>query len=234
MSIWIRIQRHFWLSLGLIAMSAVGTAATNHYLVRKNYQSSALVMVIPGRHLSSLAEGTQFTETFATLAQSQPVLELTQTLLPTPMSLASIQQNVVTAQVPNTDLFEITATSHNAAKAATLANALAHSLTVKLDALMGFPIITVAAPAIPAPSPFAPQYFKSEILAVLLSLMAAFLVAAIRESLYTALSSEADVERWTDLVVLGLVPQYQGSHRKPRRLSSDQQSSLAHISESLS
>lgn len=210
MSIWHRVQRHLWLSLGLVTMSMVGTAAANHYLIQKRYQSTALLMVVPGHHLSSLVEGTQFIQTFASMADSQSVLRLTQAALPSPTSQSSIQQNVAAAPVANTDLFSITATASRASSAATLANALAGSLTVAVGQVMGESVLAVAAPAIPSPQPTSPRMLKSEVLAALLSVMAALLIAVIRDTVDTAITSEEDIERWTDLSVLGVVPRWGG------------------------
>ncbi len=208
MSLGARIRRHVGISLGLVTISTLGAAAANHYLIAKTYQSSALVMVVPGRHLTSLAEGQQFTETFAAMAHSQQVLDLTETFLASPMSQSSIRQHVTTAQIPNTNLFSVAATSASPRGAAVLANASANALKTQLDSLIGTPILVVAAPAIPQLSQASPNPMRVDLLALLLSIMASIFVASIRESLDTAIGSEAEIGRWTELSVLGTIPQF--------------------------
>lgn len=208
MSLGTRIRRHIGISLGLVTISTLGTAAANHYLIAKTYQSSALVMVVPGRHLRNLVEGQQFTETFAAMAHSQQVLALTQTSLASPMSQSSIRQHVTTAQIPNTNLFNVTATNTSPTGAAILANTLAHALKMRLDTLIGTPVLAIAAPAIAQLSHVSPSPMRADLLALLLSIMASVFVASIRESLHTAIGSEAEIGRWTELSVLGTIPQF--------------------------
>ena len=215
-SLGMRIRHHIGISLGLVTISTLGTAAANHYLIAKTYQSSALVMVVPGRHLRNLVEGQQFTETFAAMADSQQVLALAQTALASPMSQSSIRQHVTTAQIPNTNLFNVTATNTSPTGAATLANTLAQALKTRLDTLIGTPVLAVAAPAIPQLSHVSPSPMRADLLALLLSIMASILVASIRESLHTAIGSEAEIGRWTELSVLGAIPQFGLVPRKVR------------------
>lgn len=211
-----RIRRHIGVSLGLVVISTLGTAAANHYLIAKTYQSSALVMVVPGRQLTSLAEGQQFTETFAAMAHSQQVLALTKSVLASPVSETSLEQQVTTAQIPNTNLFRVTATSVSPSGAALLANALANALKTQLDTLLGSPIIAVAAPAIPQLSQVSPNPMRTDLLAFLLSVMAAILVASVRDSIDTAIGSEAEIAQWTGLTVLGPIPQFGLKPKKAR------------------
>ncbi len=212
-----RIRRHIGISLGLIAMSTGGAFAVDHYVIPTRYDTTALIMVVPGHQLSSLAEGTQFTATFAAMATSPRVLALTQKALSLPMSQTRIEENVVTRQIPNTDLFSVTATAPTPDSAAALANALCSGLQDELDVLVGTRIVTIAAPAIGALSHVSPNPLRAELLAGLLSLMAAVLLATIRDSLDTGTASEEEVEHWMRLDVLGTVPQFGSTRNQSRR-----------------
>lgn len=149
---WNSFRRGLWWIVLVTFMAAATAGIVSRLFVPDTYQSTATLMVMapgPGTNVpSSMLNGQQLVDTYITMVDSHTVLQQVATM--TGYTTADRLKKIVTvASVPNTDVLTVTATSHSATRAATIANLIASQSIQQIDHLTSSPSLKVAVNATP-------------------------------------------------------------------------------------
>jgi capsular exopolysaccharide synthesis family protein len=209
--VWVR--RWLWLVLlgtllgGGIAFGIAATTAPT-------YQSSATLLINASSTPNALTYtdvllSQQLTLTYSKIAVQDPVLAQVIQEGHLPFTVIQLQKMVSAAPVLQTQLITITANTHDAKQAATIANLVAnvfitqqHDRMAKGDASNA---VSVVAPAQVPASPVSPRVKLDTVLGMVVGLLAAVGFIALVTYFDDTIKSHNDVDRALQLPVLGLV-----------------------------
>lgn len=211
--------RRRWLFITALALLGASIGFVLGLNSPKMYKASSSVFVSTprGSTATELVQGSTFTQnliqSYAKLAKMPSVLSPVITKLDlqtTPEQLA----DAVSADTPmNTVLIEITVTDESPTQAALIANAVSSSLATTAQALSpkadnGIPAIAMQqVEQAQAPNnPFAPDKRFMTLTGFALGLALASAYALARQVIDTRLRTEQDVQRATDIPLLGTIP----------------------------
>ena len=213
---YLRVFRKSWIAILLLAVIGAGLGLTYALVATPTYVAAARVFVSTsgGTTAADLQQGNTFTQqrvkTYAELVTTAAVLQPTIDSLNLSTSVAKLRGNV-SAQAPlNTTVINVSVSHTDAVFAATLATETANQLIEVVEQiettnpLEGSPVrLTVVQEAEVPSAPTSPKQALSVALGLLLGLGAGIALALLRAALDTKIRNEKDLERVTDLPVLG-------------------------------
>jgi len=243
---YLSLLRKYWRSIVAITLVAISLAATYCVLVQPTYTSKASLFfsVNSANSASDLKAGSSYAESqvqsFAKVARTdivlQPVIDKLG-LATTPGQLAE----QVTVTVPTkTAALDLAVVANSPESAAQVAQAISERLVTTIDQLSppspdGAKSVTatIITPAQLPVSPTTPNTMQNLTLGAMLGLLMGAGLAIVRDMLNLSIRSERDIERVTEIPVIGVVPEDDDAVRNPLVLHADPHSQRAEAYRSL-
>lgn len=213
------LARRRWLSILLCTLLGVVLAIGATLLATPRYTSttSVLFAVQSANSAGDLAQGSTYAEkqvqSFSEVATAPIVLEPVIQRLGLQETPAQLAKQVSASVPQKTVIIEISVLDADPTKAAAIANAIgdelshqAANLTPRTPQGQEAVRATIISPAAPATSPTSPKKSQNLLLGLLLGLMLGYGQALVREISDTRVRSDADIERVTDVSIIGRVP----------------------------
>jgi capsular exopolysaccharide synthesis family protein len=221
------ILRRRWLSIVIITLATLASAAAVTLMMPKAYTATTRVFfAVAGDSVSALAQGSSFVEkqmgSYAEVATSPKVLDKVVEQLGLSTTAVELADSIEATVSVDTVIIEIAATDPNPQQAARIANAVATELSKAAGDLTpalanGSEAVrasTLAAAQVPT-SPSSPNILRNLGVGLLLGLLLGFATAVLRKLLDTKVRTEQDVRALTDHPVLGVVAFDQEVPRHP-------------------
>src|SRR5690606_27457469 len=213
---YLRIFRKNWIAILLLAVLGAGLGFTYALVATPTYTASARVFVSTSGATTAadLQQGNTFTQqrvkTYAELVTTAAVLQPTIDSLNLSTSVAKLRGQVSATAPLNTTVINVTVNSTDPVFAATLATETANQLIEVVqqiettNPLEGSPVrLTVVQEAEVPGAPTSPKRMLSIALGLIAGLATGVALALVRAAVDTKIRNEKDVERLTDLPVLG-------------------------------
>lgn len=214
-----RVLRRSWLVLVSVSVICALAGLLVANLQPRTYSSTAksYVSATVAQSLGDLSQGTSFTQqavkSFADIATTSYVLDGVARDLQLDEPADELRDRISVVAVPEETVLEITVTDRSPTGAAAVANAIAARLATAVESLIPdtndarSPLrVTQIDPARPSSDPVEPRPLLAALLGGLIGLLAAFVIAVVREILDTRVRSVKDVERMVDRPILGMIP----------------------------
>ena len=221
------ILRRRWLSVLIIALTALAAASLLTLAIPKKYTATtSLFFAVAGSSVSDLAQGSDFAaqqmSSYAKVATSPLVLEPVVQQLALPTTAAELEKSVEATVPPETVTLEIAVTDADPRRAATIANAIGATLgrvagglsPSRKDGSEAVRATTLAVAQVPV-EPSSPNIPRNLAIGLLLGLLLGTGIAVLRQMLDTKVRSEQDVRALTDTPILGIVAFDQKVPRHP-------------------
>jgi len=213
---YLRVFRKNWLVLLVLSLLGAGLGLAYAQLATPTYSASARVFVSTSGATTAadLQQGNTFTQqrvkTYAELVTTAAVLQPTIDSLNLNTSVAKLRGQVSASAPLNTTVINVTVAHTDAVFAATLATETANQLIDVVEqiettnVLAGSPVrLTVVQEAEVPSAPTSPKKALSVALGLIVGMGLGVAIALVRAALDTKIRNEKDVERLTDLPVLG-------------------------------
>ncbi|WIY83004.1 polysaccharide biosynthesis tyrosine autokinase [Propionimicrobium sp. PCR01-08-3] len=243
---YLRILRKYWRSITAITLVGVLVTAVFSMLTKPTYTSntSIFISVSSVSTVGDLNSGSTYAESqvqsFAKVAKTdivlQPVIDELG-LQTTPTSLADDLTVTAPTKTATLDMAVVGDTPESAAQIAT---AIGKQLVATIDALTPpgadgtKPVVaTIIRPAQIPTSPTTPKTMQNIALGLLLGLLIGAGQAILRDMLNQSIRGDRDIERVTDVPVIGQVPNDDNAAAYPLILNSDPHSARAEAYRSL-
>lgn len=236
---YLRVLRKYWVLLLSACVLGAGGGLLAAILQPPMYSASARLFVSmqTGETTTDLAQGTTYTESrvasYATLADSQRVLDEVTAELGLVDEFRDLQEHVSATIVPDTTIIEVTASSTSGAAAVELADAVARSLTSTVDEIEARPRLAspvqlvLVQDAIIPDEPVQPRPAVYITVGALLGLVLAAAFALMRQAGDTRIRNEQDIRDVTDAPLLGSIAMDPKAKRRPLIVHSDPHSPRA-------
>ncbi|MGV8858330.1 Wzz/FepE/Etk N-terminal domain-containing protein [Rhodoglobus sp.] len=211
---YLEIFRQRWLAIFIAVAVGVVSAALIAFSIPPTYTSTATLFLVVNDENATLAERSQFSlarvNSYTDLVRSSDVLRPVINDLELDLSVQELSR-MVTATNPNSTVnINITARASSAEDAATIANAVADSLSRLVAKVENFGTFSVSLdrliPALAPLSPSAPQKTVILGLGLLSGLAGGAIIALLLARFDRRIRSVGDVRRTTGLAVLGAIP----------------------------
>lgn len=225
---YLRVIRRRWLSIVVVALVVVGTAAALTYSATPQYQSTARLFITTQATdtASESFQGGQFAAqrvaSYAELASGRDLAAVVARDLNLDISPDELSHRVSASVVPETVNLDLSVTDPDAAQAQVLTQAYAQAmveLVRKLEtpeAGQQAPIkATIVDRATLSNSPVSPQPVRNLALGVVLGLLLGLGVALLRDLLDTSVKSTGDLAAATTAPVLGGIPFDSQARQRP-------------------
>jgi capsular exopolysaccharide synthesis family protein len=237
---YIRILHKNWLIIVVTTVVAVAAATAYSLALPPVYSASAKVFVSTSSADSTadLASGNNFTQqrvrTYADLVKTSAVLQPTIDKLKLPLSVEQLRPAVSATAPLNTTVINITVHGGDAVYATQLATGVAQQLATVVEKLettngaQGSPVrLNVVQEAEVPAAPSSPNKKMNVALGLLLGLAAGVGVALLRSVLDTRIHNEKDLERVTDVPILGGIVFDRNAKTRPLVIHADPHSPRA-------
>jgi len=215
---YLRVLRKYWRSATAVTRVAILAAAAFSLLTKATYTAttSVFLSVKSVATAGELNSGSTYAEnqvqSFARVARTPIVLQAVVDRLNLPVTAERLAEDV-TATVPsNTATIDLSVENGDPAQAALIANAVGEQVVETVKQLSpptadGSDMVeaTVIRPASVPLSPTTPKVTQNLALGLLLGLMLGVGQAVLRDTLYTKIRNERDLERVTDRPLLGSI-----------------------------
>lgn len=218
LSDYLRILRKNWLIL--IALTLLGLATMGGYTLSRTpvYESSSIIFVSTqaGNTAAELQQGSTFTQarinTYVGLATTPLVLSPVIADLDIPVTSEALAERVKASAAPNSTLITVSVADTDPERAATLADAIARSLSEAVPALEpeasdgSSPVrLSLVSSAQPAAQPSSPNAPLNVALGIFIGLAAGIATAALRTALDTKVRTIRDAESITHAPGIGAI-----------------------------
>ncbi|NYI40391.1 polysaccharide biosynthesis tyrosine autokinase [Demequina lutea] len=237
---YIRILHKNWLIIVVTTVVAVAAATAYSLLAPPVYTANAKVFVSTSSvdSTADLASGNSFTQqrvhTYADLVKTAAVLQPTIDKLKLPLSVEQLRPAVSATAPLNTTVIDITVTYGDAVYATQLATGVAQQLATVVEKLettnsvQGSPVrLKVVQEAEVPGAPSSPKKTLDVALGLLLGLAAGVGIALLRSTLDTRIHNEKDLERITDVPLLGGIVFDRNAKTRPLIIHADPHSPRA-------
>jgi len=237
---YLRIFRKSWILILVLTILGAGLGLAYALVATPTYTASARVFVSTSgaTNASDLQQGNTFTQqrvkTYAELVTTAAVLQPTIDSLNINTSVAKLRGQVSATAPLNTTVINVTVNHTDAVFAATLATETAAQLIGVVEQIettnpvAGSPVrLTVVQEAEVPAAPTSPKKALSVALGLMLGLALGVAIALLRAALDTKIRNEKDLQRLTDLPVLGGIVYDPNAKERPLIVHEDSQSPRA-------
>lgn len=223
---YLTLLRRRWLTITIIAISAIVAAGVLSVLATREYKSTTSVFftISFGSSANDLAQGSTYAQsqvtTYAELARLPAVLEPVVDELGLDVTPRQLASQVSASVQAGTVIIDITVSDTSAQRAADIANAIAGQLKTTVEELAptneagdSLVQVTSVAKATPPEYVYSPNTKRNLLVGLLTGLLAGVGLVLLRNVLDTRVRGRADVHRTTDLPVLGSIGVLSGGSR---------------------
>ncbi|MFC9918985.1 polysaccharide biosynthesis tyrosine autokinase [Agromyces binzhouensis] len=224
----LRVVRRSWIVIVATIVAAVATGVLVVMVAPPTYTAEAKIVVEANGTAGTAQEVAQASTvilqqlgTYVQLATTPLVLQSAIDTLALDTTPEELAEDVTTSILEETAVLSVTAEAPTALGSSDLANAIAESLI----GVIGFPVNGVSAPtpvtgtivqvAAPPTTPTTPDALLVMLVAFGAGAALAFVIVVFREVLNTRIRNTRDLERATELPILGTVSRNRGTSRDP-------------------
>ncbi|HLM22063.1 MAG TPA: polysaccharide biosynthesis tyrosine autokinase [Propionibacteriaceae bacterium] len=221
------ILRRRWLSIAIVALTALALASLATLALPKKYTAETRIFfAVAGESVSELEQGSSFAEkqmaSYVEVATSPLVLGPVVERLALPTTVTKLEKSVEATVPPDTVILEIAATDRDPQRAAAIANAVGAELgnvagnlsPSREDGSEAVRATTLAVAQVPTTAS-SPNILRNLGAGLIFGLVLGIGIAVLRELLDTKLRREQDVRAITDSPILGVVAFDQKVPRHP-------------------
>ena len=211
------LLRKWWLIVLLGVLGGGAAYAYTYYLVTPMYQTSISVYVNNARadaiksetiETADLTASQKLVNTYVTIITSNTVLNEVSTDIGSIYSASQIRAMVACAAVKDTEIFNVTVTNPSPYIAAFIANAFAGIIPAEIPKFLEGSSVKIIDFAVVPASPFTPNYLRNIALGVAAGILFVSLLLVIIDIFDKRIKSEIDLERLSDIPILGAVPDF--------------------------
>jgi capsular exopolysaccharide synthesis family protein len=231
---YLRVLRHQWLVVILLAMVGLGGAAAYTYRQTPIYsaQTQLFVSVRTDPGISALSQGSSFTQqrvkSYVDIVTSPLIAEPVVKELRLPFTPEQLTSRISASSPLDTVLLDIVVSDTDPARAAAIANAVGAEfprLVARLETPFGqstSPVtVSITRSAIVPTAPISPRIPLNLALGLIVGLGLGIGAAVLRDQFNTSVNGVSDVEKLTGAIPLGVVP-YDAQASKQPLVTEDQ------------
>ncbi|HST84664.1 MAG TPA: polysaccharide biosynthesis tyrosine autokinase [Kineosporiaceae bacterium] len=231
---YLRVLRHQWLVVILLAMVGIGGAAAYTYRQTPVYsaQTQLFVSVRTDPGISALSQGSSFTQqrvkSYVDIVTSPLIAEPVVKELRLPFTAEQLTSRVSASSPLDTVLLDIVVSDTDPVRAAAIANAVGAEfprLVARLETPFGqstSPVtVSITRTAIVPTAPISPRIPLNLALGLIVGLGLGIGAAVLRDQFNTSVNGVSDVEKLTGAIPLGVVP-YDAQASKQPLVTEDQ------------
>lgn len=208
------IKKRFWI-LGLISILSILIAGMiSYFFMTPIYQASTQLLVNNSKEeakapltVSDLQFSMNIIQTYIEVITSPRILDQTIRQMNLPLTAAELRKKIEVNTVKQSQIISITVEDPDPGRAAAIANNIALTFQEQVPNIMNVDNVQILATAKVEdhPSPVKPKPVLNMVIAFVVGLMFATLLIFLLEYMDNTLKTEADVEKYLGLPVLGMV-----------------------------
>ena len=223
--------RRWWLVVLCGLVAALGTLYVTANHITPMYRAGVMVYVNNSRSdqvieymsSSNLTASKQLVNTYTKIISSDTVLSKVVVDCNLPYSVDQVRGMMTTAQVDDTELFQVFITHEDPEVAAQVANAIAEVAPAEIEEFVeGSSTKIIDYAKIPT-SRYSPSYRKNTVLGGVIGVVAAVLYITLRYLLDVRIKDSEDMEMLFDIPILGQIPDFGTSEVKKKGYGYDTQ-----------
>jgi len=240
------LLRKYWRSIAAITLVAISLAGAYSLLAQPTFTSKASLFfsVNSANSASDLNAGSSYAESqvqsFAKVARTDIVLQPVIDKLGLGITPQQLAEQVTVTVPTKTATLDLAAVANSPEDGAQLAQAISEQLVTTIDQLSppsadGTKAVaaTIITPAQLPVAPTTPRTMQNLALGAMVGLLLGAGLAIMRDMLNLSIRSERDVERVTEIPLIGVVPEDDDAVRNPLVLNADPRSQRAEAYRSL-
>jgi capsular polysaccharide biosynthesis protein len=212
-----------WRHLPILLLSAILGAAlgfgVSKFVLTPEYEATALMIVNTRQDTSAnvtsdqINSATKLVETYSIIIKSDTVLQQVIDNLHLNMTYAQLSEKVSVAAVNSTQVMKVTVVDPSVSTA----KAICEQITLLAPDLIVESVeagsVKVISQAKGNADPVSPNVMRNTVVACLVAFMLCAGVIIVRMLLDNKINTEADVTKYLDLPVLGVIPDYEGGRK---------------------
>lgn len=212
-----------WRHLPILLLSAILGAAlgfgVSKFVLTPEYEATALMIVNTRQDTSAnvtsdqINSATKLVETYSIIIKSDTVLQQVIDNLHLNMTYAQLSEKVSVAAVNSTQVMKVTVVDPSVSTA----KAICEQITLLAPDLIVESVeagsVKVISQAKGNADPVSPNVMRNTVVACLVAFMLCAGVIIVRMLLDNKINTEADVTKYLDLPVLGVIPDYEGGKK---------------------
>lgn len=212
------LKKHLSLILAvMVVCGALGFTVSKFFMTPK-YQATASLIVNPGQNSQNNADTITFDQvnttqqlvgTYAIILKSSKVLNTVISDLNLNVDATELAKNISVSGVDQTEVIEIKVTDKDPDMAEKIENdiiSVAPSVIIKTVKAGS---VEVVSPATTSDKPVSPNILLNTVIAICAGIVISVLISFLIESLSNKFYSDEDVQKYLDLTVLGVIPNYE-------------------------
>lgn len=209
-----------WKRLPIIVLCTVATAAigfaVNRFMITPQYQATALMIVNTRQDAAAtvtsdqINSATKLVDTYSIIIKSDTVLQQVINNLQLNLDYDQLIEKVNVEAVNSTQVMKITVTDPNVEAARVICEQITQVAPGVIVEAVEAGSVKVISQAAGDPDPVSPRVLRNTAICGLLGMAACIGVIVLRMLLDNKINTEADVAKYLDLPVLGVIPKYEG------------------------
>ena len=207
-----------WIVLCTVAAAAIGFCVTEFAMVPQ-YQSAALMIVNTRQDVNAnvtndqITSATKLVDTYSIIVKSDTVLQQVIDELGLNLNYKQLNEKVTVEAVNSTQVMRVSVQDANPEMAQLMCQKITEvAPAVIQDAVEAGSVKVISQASMPV-EPVSPSVVKNTAIGGLLGLVLCVGVLVVRMLLNNKINTEADVQKYLDLPVLGVIPKYEGGKR---------------------
>jgi capsular polysaccharide biosynthesis protein len=217
------LATQLWRHLPILLLTAILGAAlgfsVSKFVLTPEYEATALMIVNTRQDASAnvtsdqITSATKLVETYSIIIKSDTVLQQVIDNLHLDMTYAELSEKVSVAAVNSTQVMKVTVVDPDVSTA----KAICEQITLLAPDLIVESVeagsVKVISQAKGNADPVSPNVTRNTVVACLVAFMLCAGVIIVRMLLDNKINTEADVTKYLDLPVLGVIPDYEGGRK---------------------
>lgn len=209
-----------WKRLPIILLCTVAAAAisfaVNRFMITPQFQANALMIVNTRQDAAAtvtsdqINSATKLVDTYSIIIKSDTVLQQVINNLQLNLDYDELLEKVTVEAVDSTQVMRITVTDPNVEAARVICEQITQVAPNVIVETVEAGSVKVISQAAGDPIPVSPRVKRNTAICGLLGMMVCVAVIVLRMLLDNKINSEADVTKYLDLPVLGVIPKYEG------------------------
>ncbi len=212
-----------WKRLPVILLCTVAAAAigfaVNRFMITPQYEATALMIVNTRQDANAtvtsdqINSATKLVDTYSIIVKSDTVLQQVINNLQLNLNYDELVEKVSVSAVNSTQVMKVTVTDPNVEAARVICEQITQVAPGAIVEAVEAGSVKVISQAVGNPDPVSPRVLRNTAICGLLGMAACIAVIVVCMLLDNKLNTEADVSKYLDLPVLGVIPKYKGGKR---------------------